>query len=164
MGKDYEMVDGEKIFKALKLGKVTGLGCTLTSAECDYLIAHDDALTQYIILLENDQLMKQRIVELEARIAELENANKYWFSRAAVEEKQRWIPVSEMLPEIDKEVLIYDGYREMVVGWLEGFHRYKYFRFRDERWHGEVTHWMPLPESPNDTQKETFVYGKEREE
>jgi len=95
-------------------------------------------------LLENDQLMKQRIAELEARIAELEA-------------RQRWIPVSEMLPEIDKEVLIYDGYREMVVGWLEGFHRYKYFRFRDERWHGEVTHWMPLPEPP-------IMYGKESEE
>ena len=29
------MIDGEKIFKALKLGKVTGLGCTLTSAETE---------------------------------------------------------------------------------------------------------------------------------
>ena len=38
------MIDGEKIFKALKLGKVTGLGCTLTSAECDYLIAHKNRL------------------------------------------------------------------------------------------------------------------------
>ena len=49
------MIDGEKIFKALKLGKVTGLGCTLTSAECDYLIANNDVLTQYINQLENPE-------------------------------------------------------------------------------------------------------------
>jgi len=55
MEKDYEMIDGEKIFKALKLGKVTGLGCTLTSAECGFLIAHNDALTQYINHLENPE-------------------------------------------------------------------------------------------------------------
>ena len=60
------MSDGEKIFKALKLGKVTGLGCTLTSAECDYLIAHDDVLTQYITLLEKEQ----RWIPVEERLPE----------------------------------------------------------------------------------------------
>ena len=127
------MSDGEKIFKALKLGKVTGLGCTLTSAECDYLIAHDDVLTQYITLLEKEQ---------------------------------RWISVSERLPENKfEQVLVCTTYGVSVRLALEI---------------GEaVTHWMPLPEppvnqltahsdierqddkSPNDTQTQTIVYGKE---
>jgi hypothetical protein len=114
----------KKIFKALKLGKVTGLGCTLTSAECDYLIAHDDVLTQYITLLENDQLMKQRIAEPEAQ--------------------QRWIPVSERLPE-GRTVLVFkkDGSISIDTTYIDGGN---YFWW--ESGQSKVTHWMPLPEPP----------------
>ena len=139
------MIDGEKIFKALKLGKVTGLGCTLTSAECDYLIAHDDVLTQYITLLEKEQ---------------------------------RWISVSERLPEKAGTYLVYyKKYLEMAN-----------FDLISTKWQicfagmiTDIDYWMPLPnppvnqltahdaterqddKSPNNTQTQTIVYGKESE-
>lgn len=88
--------------------------------------------------------------ELRKRIAELEAG-------------QRWIPVSERLPEENQQILSTDG-KEFYLDYYA-------------RWEGKdnppcfcdglswaVTHWMPLPEYPNDTQKETFVYGKESEE
>ena len=72
---------------------------------------------------------------LTARIAELEAA-------------QRWIPVSEGLPELDQDVFA------VVDGELDRGHFY-------QQWDGEVffssdekgammvaTHWMPLPEPP----------------
>jgi hypothetical protein len=37
----------------------------------------------------------------------------------------------------------------------DGFYDYWYDGFFNK----PVTHWMPLPESPNDTQKDTVVYG-----
>ena len=93
--------------------------------------------------------------ELRARIAELE-------------EKQRWIPVSERLPDNWKPVLTIDMSESTRVPvpafydpetslWSTHLPNY-------DLW---VTHWMPLPpnpESPNDTQTQTIVYGKEREE
>ena len=105
------MIDGEKIFKALKLGKVTGLGCTLTSAECDYLIAHDDVLTQYITLLEKEQ---------------------------------RWISVSERLPE-GRTVLVFkkEGSISIDTTYIDGGN---YFWWKSGQ--SKVTHWMPLPNPP----------------
>ena len=85
--------------------------------------------------------------ELQKRIAELE-------------EKQRWIPVSERLPDNWESVLTIDiskSTRDMVTAfynpetslWSTHFSMYS----DSDLW---VTHWMPLPESP-------IVYGKERE-
>ena len=81
---------------------------------------------------------------LTARIAELEAA-------------QRWIPVSERLPENWKSVLTIDiskSTRDMVSAfynpetslWSTHFSMYS----DSDLW---VTHWMPLPELP-------IVYGK----
>ena len=73
----------------------------------------------------------------EARIAELEAA-------------QRWIPVSERLPEIGVRVLFYNNFiKNIHKGWYSG-----------DEWVSEIgvfyngdklkriTHWMPLPKLP----------------
>ncbi len=57
----------------------------------------------------------------------------------------RWIPASERLPEDAQEVLalLDDGSYALVTNDFDGF--------ADNHNHymvGEVTHWMPLPESP----------------
>ena len=118
--------------------------------------------------------------ELRARIAELEA-------------ERRWIPVGERLPDNWESVLTIDiskSTQDMVTAfynpetslWSTHFSMYS----DSDLW---VTHWMPLPESPivygkacidqltahdaterqddkssNDTQPQTIVYGKEREE
>ena len=67
---------------------------------------------------------------------------------------QKWIPVSERLPERFKKVLCWYEYRngkgEMVQTYDIGFY------FKDDTWGGEVSNgydtnvlaWMPLPEPP----------------
>ena len=104
-----------------------------------------------------DELMERytettRVIEhLKFRIAELEEA-------------QRWIPVSERLPEDGKPVWVCTIWNEQHSGFLiDGVWVGLFRDFRE----GEITHWMPLPpnpESPNDTQTQTIVYGKESEE
>ena len=85
---------------------------------------------------------------LTARIAELEAA-------------QRWIPVSERLPEDRVTILAAFNNREILTAkyykYYEGFGSVENY-WRIEGWHsGNVTHWMPLPQPP-------IVYGKECEE
>lgn len=75
----------------------------------------------------------------------------------AIEElsKPRWIPVTERLPDnIDEEVLVCNegygkdgtGFATVAVyngnGWLECWERKQYLAC--------ITHWMPLPEPPEE--------------
>ena len=106
-----------------------------------------------------------------------ENAFKWWNDRpfidalnnriAELEAAQRWIPVSERLPEDGETVfvIIYDGFERFEngneVARLTYLGNGNWWSWESERY--VVTHWMPLPELPNDTQKDTVVYGKERE-
>jgi len=76
---------------------------------------------------------------LKAHIAELEAA-------------QRWIPVSERLPEDRVTILAAFNNREILTAkyykYYEGFGSVENY-WRIEGWHsGNVTHWMPLPEPP----------------
>ena len=69
---------------------------------------------------------------------------------AALREKQRWIPVTERLPERDVQVLgwykdnPFSQYRPEVVAWNGNGWVFVYAH----RYVTKVTHWMPLPEAP----------------
>ena len=106
----------------------------------------EDALKQRIAELEEKLTIKTLenlkgasvLTDLKARIAELEA-------------RQRWIPVSERLPEKSGTYLVYyKTYLEMAN-----------FDLISTKWQicfagmiTEISYWMPLPESP-------IVYGKE---
>lgn len=68
---------------------------------------------------------------------------------AALREKQRWIPVTERLPERDVQVLgwykdnPFSQYRHEVVAWNGNGWVFVYAH----RYVTNVTHWMPLPEA-----------------
>ena len=74
-------------------------------------------------LLEAQQ---KRIAELEAAIRE--------------QEERRWIPATERLPDIGKDVLIYSKEDGVDVDYYGG----------DMFGYWNVTHWMPLPEPPKE--------------
>ena len=59
---------------------------------------------------------------------------------------QRWIPVSERLPEYGQEVLVYTGNILKPVVMAFTFWRKDY-----DTWL-RVTHWMPLPEPPKEVE------------
>ena len=112
---------------------------------------YDGLLDQYS---EAEQIFVKRVLELEAKYSALTARI------AELEEAQRWIPVSERLPEFGDVVLVCDS-----KGYVNKDFRYE----ADGKWKltDFVRHWMPLPpnpESPNDTQTQTIVYGKESEE
>ena len=75
--------------------------------------------------------------------------------RAALREKQRWIPVTERLPERDVQVLgwykdnPFSQYRPEVVAWNGNGWVFVYAH----RYVTNVTHWMPLPAAPEEEGK-----------
>ena len=74
---------------------------------------------------------------------------------AALREKQRWIPVAERMPERDVQVLgwykdnPFSQYRPGVVAWNGNGWVFVYAH----RYVTNVTHWMPLPEAPEEEGK-----------
>lgn len=56
------------------------------------------------------------------------------------QEERRWIPVTERLPDIGKDVLIYSKEDGVDVDYYGG----------DMFGYCNVTHWMPLPEPPKE--------------
>ena len=71
---------------------------------------------------------------------------------AALREKQRWIPVTERLPERDVQVLgwykdnPFSQYRPEVVAWNGNGWVFVYAH----RYVTNVTHWMPMPKAPEE--------------
>ena len=92
-------------------------------------------LTYFDVVALVDDLREEN-ANLTARIAELE-------------EKQRWIPVSERLPEDGKPVWVCTIWNEQHSGFLiDGVWVGLFRDFRE----GEITHWMPLPKLPEVTE------------
>lgn len=77
--------------------------------------------------LEAADVFSRQIIELEAENAELEAA-------------QRWIPVSERLPEERQNVLALDR--------TGTAYHWEYSRSLSNIFVSDYTHWMPLPEPP----------------
>ena len=115
------------------------------------------------------QKLNTRIAELEGELdRRIRMPKDLWFQVAELSTRvnelkaaQRWIPVSERLPEDRVTILAAFNNREILTAkyykYYEGFGSVENY-WRIEGWHsGNVTHWMPLPESP-------IVYGKECEE
>ena len=81
---------------------------------------------------------------------------------AALREKQRWIPVTERLPERDVQVLgwykdnPFSQYRPEVVAWNGNGWVFVYAH----RYVTNVTHWMPLPDAPEKGGKACECGGK----
>lgn len=66
----------------------------------------------------------------------------------SLREKERWIPVSEKLPETYTLVLGYYGAR--FCGWVKGDGKW-YCQDSSDAIDEDVTHWKPLPEAPTQT-------------
>lgn len=65
-----------------------------------------------------------------------------------LDEKQRWIPVAERLPEEDVRVLVWVGGNDCNFPMIDTD---RIHNGRWVRWDGYITHWMPLPEPPKQT-------------
>lgn len=62
---------------------------------------------------------------------------------------QRWIPVTERLPEVGKIVLVYGSRGGIYTARLERDGRYAdWHKLNSKTHYCKPTHWMPLPEPP----------------
>ena len=69
---------------------------------------------------------------------------------AALREKQRWIPVTERMPELEVLVLVLDRRGNMIVRTLRRLVSDKEAVFRPDGLapRKNITHWMPRPKAP----------------
>jgi len=116
------------------------------------------------ILKDQQREARNILIDKKLQIDSLYEAGYKLQQRIAeLEEKQRWRVVANgELPEDGEVVWLWDG-NNLGMGYylvLAG-----QFMDRDTPLRRiKPTHWMPLPESPNDTQTQTIVYRKESEE
>jgi len=137
-----------------QFAQVTTVSTRITS-EIEIMLSVKVLLDDYKRLLLENRNLKERVAELEA--------------------ERRWIPVSERMPETDGQYIGYTNTGLVGTHWLVDGHFVVTYSC-EQNWlttptswilesasGGDVyvTHWMPLPESPNDTQTQTIVYGKE---
>ena len=92
----------------------------------------DDSVPDGIKYLSAEkQVLMRRVRELESENARLKDA-------------QRWIPVSERLPENISNVLILSRGEQLIASYHSKYSLW-YVPFVDKP---VVTHWMPLPQLP----------------
>jgi hypothetical protein len=118
---------------------------TRITGETELKVSGKALLDDYKRLLFENRNLKERVAELESA--------------------QRWVPVSEP-PTVYRDE--YSEFIPFLVCTPESRLPFRAVYDGDEWGDGldiiHVTHWMPLPESPNDTQTQTIVYGKEDSE
>ena len=106
-----------------------------------------------------DELVKDlRYLAKVYSICENENTKEYKLAveaADAIEElcKPKWIPVTERLPSIGEEVIVFADRTTIRIWSLERYYPTiaDVFWEREDGYHedaSEVTHWMPLPEPP----------------
>jgi hypothetical protein len=106
------------------------------------------------------EMAKEVAEYVTARIAELEAESERFTVHSDIERQDdKWIPVSERLPECEKDVLVFWGKASdgSKIDWFGTAWRNE---CDDGKWCTDPivpTHWMPLPEPP-------IVYGKVCEE
>ena len=97
-------------------------------------------------------------VDAANREKEAEDALRAELAAARAEvERRKPIPVSEKMPDTHIYVLMFDGFTELwTIGYLVKLSEniYQWTTIDGDFYHGNnfprVTHWMPLPENPND--------------
>ena len=127
-----------------KLGVDTWTSCDIDKVGTD---AADliERLTADVADLRKELEWKDMVIALAQRKQAEAEAE-----RDALREKQRWIPVTERLPERDVQVFgwykdnPFSQYRPEVVAWNGNGWVFVYAH----RYVTNVTHWMPLPEAP----------------
>ena len=110
-----------------QFAQVTTVSTRITG-EIEIMLSGKALLDDYKRLLFENRNLKERVAKLEAA--------------------QRWIPVSERLPELDQDVLaIVEG--DIVTGhFYQQWDGEIYFSSDDEGAMMVATHWMPLPNPP----------------
>jgi len=117
----------------------------------DYSFELDILQEHYPKALDEIQRLQSRVQEFEIDVKKLECINSTWLSKyTELEAEQRWIPVSDRLPEDWKHVLVatkYDVktgcvYQSVTndIYWTDG----EYGIFEG------ITHWKPLPQPPKE--------------
>ena len=138
----------------VETGSLACLGCghehNCSTHGCAILRAAADLIER--LTAENADLRKEiEWKDMVIALAQKEQA-KAEAERDALREKQRWIPVTERLPERDVQVLgwykdnPFSQYRPEVVAWNGNGWVFVYAH----RYVTNVTHWMPLPKAPED--------------
>lgn len=62
----------------------------------------------------------------------------------------KWINVKDQLPDISESVLVTDG-RQICIAFIQTMKkRFTQINTWDDWIHESITHWMPLPELPNE--------------
>lgn len=76
---------------------------------------------------------------------------------AALREKQRWIPVAERMPGPETDVLIVCRYQNGAPFVVQAIYKNGKMLTMNGEWNWidicDVTHWMPLPEAPEEGEK-----------
>ena len=155
------MTDKEIIQALRYCATVDGSGCyecpaidsSLKSGlDCDVLMKIEASDLIERLSAENADLRKEiEWKDMVIALAQKEHA-KAEAEKDALREKQRWIPVTERLPERDVQVLgwykdnPFSQYRHEVVAWNGNGWVFVYAH----RYVTNVTHWMPLPKAPED--------------